>query len=324
MKITSWWLNQPIWKLCSSNWIMKAHSNKHWNHTNTQIQTSSPGLPYWGKKDTSSKKGHESSKKIPKTRGISRQPCNWWVRNPMFFEVPGGHKISISSFPRLPAFDLVMSESCLSINSDLSNLWMGSVQAATREWYFTNLLEKKHLIRFGTYYTNHASPKKYLSINCTRWQSYWKFNSKTPCDIQEPSNTHVVQNSCIHDCQDTSLPDTFLWLPLLVPTTSNSQHFLHENNSKFAPENGWLEDYCSSSSFLFGVILAYFQGRHHSFRECSCCLSLKWGEPFCFEMYWPFWLVWVFLPTKNRTHFIEGCGLFLHLVWPHFCSSVTF
>ena len=44
------------------------------------------------------------------------------VRNPIFFEVPGGHKIACFSFPRIPAFDLVMSESCLSINSDLSNL----------------------------------------------------------------------------------------------------------------------------------------------------------------------------------------------------------
>ena len=33
---------------------------------------------------------------------------------------------------------------------------------------------------------------------------------------------------------------------------------------------------------FFVVILAYFQRRLHSFRECSCCLSLKWGEPFSF------------------------------------------
>ena len=39
------------WKPQFSGWN---YSNKNWNHT-TQIQTSSPGLPYWSKKD--SKKG---------------------------------------------------------------------------------------------------------------------------------------------------------------------------------------------------------------------------------------------------------------------------
>ena len=33
--ISSWWLNQPVWKRCYSNWIIspsRANMNKNWNH----------------------------------------------------------------------------------------------------------------------------------------------------------------------------------------------------------------------------------------------------------------------------------------------------
>ena len=33
--ITSWWLNQPIWKICSSNWIIslgRGEHKKNWKH----------------------------------------------------------------------------------------------------------------------------------------------------------------------------------------------------------------------------------------------------------------------------------------------------
>lgn len=166
----------------------------------------------------------------------------------MFFEVPGGHKISFVLFQEYPR----LIWSCLShvwaliVTSQIYE-WDQCRQLLTREWYFTNLLEKKHLIRFLTYYTTHASRKKYLLINCTKWQSYWKFNSKTPCNSQEPSKTHVVQDSCIHDCQDTSLPDTCLWLPLLVPamqkTSKQCAHFEASNLKRSSKKTTLLVDF---------------------------------------------------------------------------------
>ena len=33
---TSWWLNQPIWKICSSNWIMPPGRDENWKYLSCQ------------------------------------------------------------------------------------------------------------------------------------------------------------------------------------------------------------------------------------------------------------------------------------------------
>ena len=53
-RLTSWWLNQPIWKICSSNWIISPGRDEHllhiWNHQLVDI------VLFWWEKVASTEK----------------------------------------------------------------------------------------------------------------------------------------------------------------------------------------------------------------------------------------------------------------------------
>ena len=109
--------------------------------------------------------------------------------------------------------------------------------------YFTNLLEKSRRFEATYLQTRHHQTSLQIAPDDKAIDS----SIANTCDFQEPSKTHVVQDSCLHDCQDTSLPDTCLWLPLLVPamqkTSKQCAHFEASNLKRSSKKTTLLVDF---------------------------------------------------------------------------------
>ena len=90
LRITGWWLNQPIWKICSSNWIISlifgVKIKNIWNH---HLDYSATLERKWFSTSTTwSPNRFMWSILIPGCRISECDPCRVWYLNPRWMMSP--------------------------------------------------------------------------------------------------------------------------------------------------------------------------------------------------------------------------------------------